>query len=230
MSRSQRLLDLLQLLRCHKYPVPAKELAGELGVSVRTVYRDVITLQAQGADITGEAGLGYVLKPGFTLPPLMLGVDELEALRLGAEWVAQNTDPDLAQSALHALAKISSVLPTALKSRLGVEVMRMAGGSGGGPLFGDLRRVVSREKKLRIRYLDLQENTSTRVVWPLLIGCFEHCYVLVAWCETREAFRHFRLDRIIVAEPCDESYGERRRVLLKKWREEQGVQESRIRY
>ncbi|WP_375320098.1 HTH domain-containing protein [Aliivibrio logei] len=92
MSRSQRLLDLLQLLRCYKYPVSAESLANKLDVSVRTIYRDIATLQAQGAEIEGEVGLGYILTPGFDLPPMMLTVEELEALRLGAEWVAKQAN------------------------------------------------------------------------------------------------------------------------------------------
>ena len=88
MSRASRLLDLLQLLRRHRAPVTGPALAQELGISIRTLYRDIATLQAQGADIQGEPGLGYVLRPGFTLPPLMFSADEIEALVIGSRWVA----------------------------------------------------------------------------------------------------------------------------------------------
>jgi len=111
MSRSARLLELIQALRRRRRPVAAAMLAGELGVSLSTVYRDVATLVARGAPIEGEAGLGYVLKPGFFLPPLMFGEDEADALILGLRLVAERGDPELARAADDALAKIAAVLP-----------------------------------------------------------------------------------------------------------------------
>jgi predicted DNA-binding transcriptional regulator YafY len=104
MSRTERLLDLIQLLRRHRFPVSGAALAEELGVSLRTVYRDIATLQAQGAHIEGEAGVGYVLRAGFLLPPLMFSTDEIEAIVLGSRWVAQRADSELQQAAHNALA------------------------------------------------------------------------------------------------------------------------------
>lgn len=118
MSRAQRLLDLIQILRRHRRPVAGAALASELGVSLRTLYRNVASLQAQGADIAGEAGLGYVLRPGFTLPPLMFNVEEIEALALGSRWVAARADSPLAGAARNALAKIAAVLPADLSDLL----------------------------------------------------------------------------------------------------------------
>jgi predicted DNA-binding transcriptional regulator YafY len=116
MSRSARLLDLLQLLRRHRQPVSGDNLARELGISIRTLYRDIATLQAQGADITGEPGIGYILKPGFMLPPLMFSEDELEALVLGSRWVSKRAGGPLGKAAENALAKIASVLPKDLRT------------------------------------------------------------------------------------------------------------------
>src|SRR6476660_2658089 len=99
MSRSQRLLDLLQILRRHRFPVTGAALAGELGISLRTLYRDIASLQEQGANIEGEPGLGYVLRPGFMLPPLMFSEDEIEALVLGSRWVAERGDERLGAAA-----------------------------------------------------------------------------------------------------------------------------------
>lgn len=111
MSRTERLLDLIQTLRRHRCPVSGAQLADELTVSLRTIYRDIQTLIAQGAPIEGEAGIGYVLRPGFTLPPLMFSRDEIEALILGSGMVARAADPALAKAARNALAKIAAVLP-----------------------------------------------------------------------------------------------------------------------
>src|SRR5882757_8460121 len=111
MSRTERLFDLIQTLRRHRLPVSAALLADELAVCLRTIYRDIKTLIAQGAPIEGEAGIGYVLRPGFTLPPLMFSRDEIEALLLGSGMVARAADPALAKAAHNAVAKIAAVLP-----------------------------------------------------------------------------------------------------------------------
>lgn len=118
MSRSERLLDLIQILRRHRRPVSGRTLAGEMNVSIRTLYRDIATLQGQGAPIEGEAGLGYVLKPGFMLPPLMFTDEEIEAIVLGSRWVASQPDKRLSAAAADALAKIAAVLPDDLREDL----------------------------------------------------------------------------------------------------------------
>src|SRR5712692_11064342 len=118
MSRARRLLDLIQLFRRHRFPVAGAALAEELGISLRTLYRDIETLKAQGARIDGEPGVGYVLRPGFMLPPLMFSEDEIEALVLGSRWVAERTDEPLGEAARNALAKIAAVLPDDLKDSL----------------------------------------------------------------------------------------------------------------
>ena len=118
MARSERLLELIQVLRRHRHPVSGQTLSDELGVSLRTIYRDVQTLIGQGASIDGEAGVGYVLRPGFVLPPLMFSDEEIEALVLGSRWVAQRTDEPLAHAAANAIAKIAAVLPDDLRERM----------------------------------------------------------------------------------------------------------------
>lgn len=118
MSRSERLLTLLQLLRGHRYAITGTELASRLGISLRTLYRDIATLQSQGAHIEGEPGIGYVLRPGFMLPPLMFSEEELEALVLGSRWVAEHADSALSAGARSALAKIEAVLPTEYRQQL----------------------------------------------------------------------------------------------------------------
>ena len=119
MSRTHRLFELLQMLRCRRQPVSGAALAREAGVSLRTLYRDIGALQAMGAEIDGEPGVGYVLRPGFLLPPLMFSEEEIEALALGAKWVARRTDDALSEAAGNAVAKISAVLPQELRSPFG---------------------------------------------------------------------------------------------------------------
>lgn len=226
MSRAKRLLDLIQILRSHKYPVTGAYLAGKLGVSLRTLYRDIGTLQEQGAPIEGEAGLGYVLRSGFMLPPLMFSEEEIEALVLGVSWVAERGDTQLGAASRRALTKISAVLPDDLRHILD-ETSLLIGtqcvtSNHQDVILPDIRQAIRTERKLKINYRDLSGNESCRVIWPFALGYFEHVRVLVAWCETRNAFRHFRTDRILTLDVVDQRYPRRRLMLLKEWRAFQG--------
>ena len=226
----------MQALRRHRHPVGGAALAAALGISLRTLYRDIATLQAQGADINGAPGLGYVLRPGFTLPPLMFSVDELQALALGSRWVAQRSDTHLAAAATEALVKIAAVLPPALRHELdsaallaGPEVApateTLSAGDAELPsLHQDIRQAIRREQALNITYRDAAGQPSQRTVWPFALGFFDRCQVLVAWCTLRNAARHFRTDRISALQLLDERYPPRRQALLKVWRAEQGMQ------
>ena len=222
MSRATRLLDLLQLLRRHRYPVAGSVLARDLDISLRTLYRDIAALQAQGAHIEGEPGLGYVLRPGFMLPPLMFTVDELEAIVLGSRWVADRADVRLGEAAQNALAKIAAVLPSDMAGALENSGLLVAPGvalpeSRIDP--GDIREAIRHEVCVDMRYIDLKSEESERRVWPIALGFFEHVRIMVAWCELRAAFRHFRTDRILDWMPLATRYPKRRQVLLKSWRE-----------
>ncbi|MFC4278243.1 helix-turn-helix transcriptional regulator [Achromobacter aloeverae] len=226
MSRAERLLELMQSLRRHRRPVSGQALAAELGISLRTLYRDIASLQAQGARIEGEPGLGYVLQPGFLLPPLMFSAGELEALMLGARWVMKRTDTELARDAQNALAKVSAVLPADLRQSLHDSTLlvgpaaTLADGQDYLPL---LRQAIRKERKVSIRYRDQQGRDSDRVIWPFALGYFERVRMLAAWCERRQALRHFRVDRITALTPGEERYPARRLALLKQWREETGI-------
>lgn len=224
LSRSARLLDLIQALRRRRRPVSAAHLAEELGVSLRTIYRDVETLVAQGAPIQGEAGLGYVLRPGFFLPPLSFGADEVDAIVLGLRLVAQRGDASLERAAADALAKIVAVLPAEMED-VAVTSGRLAGpgAAAAGPHLAVLRHAIRAEEKLRLRYTDKKGTATERTIWPVALGFFEVAEVLAAWCETRQDFRHFRLDRIAAAEPSGKRYPNRRRVLLAEWRLLEGI-------
>ncbi|MHB1618206.1 MAG: helix-turn-helix transcriptional regulator [Metallibacterium sp.] len=226
MSRAERLLELMQCLRRHRYPVGGAALASELGISLRTLYRDIAALQAQGARIDGEPGVGYVLRPGFMLPPLMFSEDEIEALVLGSRWVAKRADDPLAQAARNALAKIAAVLPTGLRNALDDSALLVGAGAviaAGDQELVAIRHAIRSECKLRIRYRDLLGRTSDRVIWPFALGFFEQVRVVAAWCEHRQGYRHFRTDRIADLSVLEARYPRRRQALLKEWREIEGI-------
>lgn len=208
------------MLRRRRRPVSGAELAQEAGVSLRTLYRDIASLQAMGAEIEGEPGVGYVLRPGFLLPPLMFSAEELEALALGAKWVARRTDESLSDAARNAVAKISAVLPEDLKSRLEDDALIV--GAGWERLqhveLGILRQALREERKLAISYRDEKGAPSERIIWPVALGFFESARVLAGWCELRSGFRHFRADRIETAAILDARAPRRRQTLLKDWR------------
>ncbi|RKP47003.1 helix-turn-helix transcriptional regulator [Trinickia fusca] len=221
MSRSERLLHLLQVLRRYRRPVRGQALAEELGVSIRTLYRDIASLQAQGAMIEGEPGVGYAMKPGFMLPPMMFRSEELDALVLGMRWVADRCDKTLSSGALSALAKIAAVLPTELRRELEESSLLV-----GAPLKRPahkvspdlLRAAVREEHKLNITYADASGIQSQRVVWPFALVYFDQARVLMCWCELRADFRNFRSDRIVSVEQLKERYPQRRSTLLREWR------------
>ncbi len=230
MSRTQRLFDLIQTLRRYRYPVSGKKLAEALDVSLRTLYRDIATLQAQGASIKGEPGVGYVLRPGFMLPPLMFSEEEIEALVLGSRWVARRTDKKLGLAATNVLAKIAAVLPEDLRDQL-----EFSGLLIGPPKTlverddekeANVRHAIRKEYKLQMTYTDVKGDDSERVIWPLALGFFEEVHVVVAWCELRADFRHFRTDRIVTLVPLETRYPKRRQTLLKKWREVHNISDQ----
>lgn len=224
MSRAHRLLELIQVLRRHRHPVSGAVLAGTTGVSLRTLYRDIETLKAEGAHIDGEAGVGYVLRPGFMLPPLMFSEEEIEALVLGSRWVHQRADRELANAAANVLAKVGAVLPKDLRDTLDDSGLLIAPGEP--PAAGDtelpkIRQAIRRERKIAIAYRDKDGTATRRTVWPFAVGFFEKARVVCAWCELRGDYRHFRTDRIARLQIIDKRYPRRRQEMLKDWRARQ---------
>lgn len=192
MRKADRLFQIVQILRRSSRPVTADAIAEELETSKRSVYRDIAALIGQRVPIRGEAGIGYVLDQGFDLPPLMLTADEVDAVALGAQWVAGNADPVLARAARDVLAKILAVLPDTMQPFL-LDPAARAVPSWDRPRDGidaaQLRTWIRAGRMIEIDYVDEAQRSSTRTVWPLLIG----------WCELRGDFRTFRLDRIASA-------------------------------
>lgn len=225
MPRADRLLALLDVLRRHRGPVAGARLAEDLGISLRSLYRDVDALRARGADIEGEAGFGYVLKAGFMLPPLMFAREEIEALVLGASLVAARGDAELGVAAEAALAKIKAVLPAELGRE--VESAGLIAGPAKALAPGvdpaRLREAMRRERKVALEYRDGEARVSRRTVWPLAIAYFDRVEMLAAWCEWRGDFRHFRLDRISAIEIAEARLPRRRATLLAEWRASLGL-------
>jgi predicted DNA-binding transcriptional regulator YafY len=229
MSRAERLLGLMQVLRRHRRPVSGAVLARDLGISLRTLYRDIASLQSQGAHIDGEPGMGYVLRPGFMLPPLMFSEEEIEALVLGSRWVVDRGDRELAEAARNVLAKVAAVLPPDLRHELDTSTLLVGPGApieSGGVDLAKLRRAIRTQRKVEIRYRDLKGKESARVVWPFMLGFFDRVRVLAAWCELRNGLRHFRTDRIVALAVSKVAYPRPRQALLKEWRANQRVPES----
>lgn len=221
MSRAARLLDLIQILRRHRQPVSGQSLADELGISVRTLYRDVVSLQAQGAAIDGEAGIGYILRPGFMLPPLMFSDEEIEALVLGSRWVAKRGDARLGAAAKNALAKITAVLPPELRDDADNSSLIVAPGemlSAGENELPTIRQAIRAERKIKVAYADEKGRASERTIWPFALAYFDRVRVIAAWCELRADMRHFRVDRISALEVTESRYPRRRQVLIGEWR------------
>lgn len=229
MSRSLRLFDLMQILRRHRATVSGEVLAREAGVSLRTIRRDIATLQAMGADIDGAPGVGYILRPGFLLPPLSFTEEELQALVAGAQWVGRQTDDALALAAQDALAKISGVLPQDMRRALEDDALYVARKREDSSCL-DLARVrqaMREQRKMHIVYTDQAGAASARTIWPIMLGFVESRRYIAGWCELREDFRLFRADRIVKVEYLDERYAQNRRQLVKKWRVQEDLRRAK---
>jgi predicted DNA-binding transcriptional regulator YafY len=232
MRRADRLFQILQILRRSRRPTTAADLAAELEVSKRTVYRDIADLMAQRTPIAGEAGVGYVLGRDFDMPPLMLTADELEAAALGALWVGAQGDVALARAARDLLAKIEAVTPERLRAFVtdpSIEPAPSLSQVPDGVDLGRARAWIRKGCKMRIGYEDAAGKSSERMVWPVMIGIVEGRRMLAAWCELREDFRHFRLDRIVKAEFCEARYPERPAALRGRWRTQWEAKRSVLR-
>ncbi|EOD3493557.1 helix-turn-helix transcriptional regulator [Cronobacter malonaticus] len=229
MTRTQRLLELLQLLRSHRYPVTAATLAERLDVSVRSIYRDIETLKMQGVEIEGSAGIGYILQSYYHLPPLMFDAHEVDALMLGLHWVMRHTDPQLEAAARNAVAKIHAILPENLAQHIRYPSLMVPppGNDSSLRFLADIRQAIHQRRKLELVYTDKDGAASSRLVWPIALGFFDAVRMLACWCELRQAFRHFRIDRMQRVTISEQSCPQSRYKLLKEWKNAEGIEQAK---
>jgi predicted DNA-binding transcriptional regulator YafY len=221
MRRSDRLFDIIQRLRTARGPMTAAALAEELEVTVRTVYRDIATLQARRVPIEGAAGVGYVLRRGFDLPPLMFTADELEAIAVGARLVSRTGDLGLQEAAESVLSKVTVVLPEFLRRQLATAPVFVSG-SGGAPVperidLATVRQAIRDEHKLAISYVDEKGACTERTIWPIAVAYYVQATLIGAWCELRRDYRHFRADRITTMTVLDARYPSDNGRLMAEW-------------
>lgn len=223
MRRADRLFRIIQVLRRKKRPATAAEIAEELEASPRTIYRDIAQLMADRVPIRGEAGIGYVLEGGFDMPPLMLTPDEIEAAMLGAQWVQGRGDAALSRAASDLIAKIGAVIPEHLRPLL-MEPALAAPPRPDAPKdvidMARVRTAIRAQGKIALFYRDEAGSDTRRVIWPIAISYWDRVRLIVAWCELRQAFRHFRTDRVTGFEFLDERYATPRARLRAQWRKE----------
>jgi predicted DNA-binding transcriptional regulator YafY len=230
LRRADRLFRIIQVLRRARRPVTAMAISLELETSLRTIYRDIAQLMADRVPIRGEAGVGYALDGGFDMPPLMLTPDELEAAMLGAQWVRQRADPALARAADDLVAKIGAVVPEHLRPLLIEPVLTSESVKARPADAIDMVRVraaIRAQEKLALVYRDESERETRRVVWPIAVSYWESVRIIVGWCELRQAFRHFRTDRILAAEFLAQRYPTPRPRLRAAWKKELGEPSQR---
>jgi predicted DNA-binding transcriptional regulator YafY len=200
MRRADRLFQIVQLLRRRRTVMTAAQIAGKLEVSERTVYRDIGDLIQSGTPIDGEPGVGYRLHPGYDLPPLMFDREEIQALVLGARIVRQVGDPALARASESILGKVAAVLPKDLEPLLAEARLYMPGLVGNATSTAGLavaREALIAQRRLQMKYASERGDATERTVRPLGVFFWGRTWTLAAWCELRDGFRNFRLDRVV---------------------------------
>jgi predicted DNA-binding transcriptional regulator YafY len=229
MRRADRLFDIIQTLRTAKGPVTAEGLAERLEVTVRTVYRDIATLQARRVPIEGAAGIGYLLRRGFDLPPLMFTADEIEAIAVAMRMLRRTGDDGLLTAAETVLSKVTVALPETLREHLSEPPFFVSHRGAPPPPIADLaaiRAAIRDERKLRVAYGDEKGAHTERTIWPFAIAYFAEATLVNAWCELRDDFRHFRADRILGCDMLDERFPICGKTLFARWQSRFGLEDT----
>ncbi len=211
MRRADRLIRIVHFLRGRHRAVTAKRIAQEFEICTRTVYRDIQDLMNAGTPISGEAGVGYMIDRQYYLPPVTFDVEELEAIGLGISMVRNWSDHRFAGKAESAFDKIRAVLPANLQGELEQITTYSIQNQTAVPWtisFSDLREDIRTRRKIRIRYTDEMQRDTSRTLRPIALIFCGPVWLLAAWCEKRNGFRNFRLDRIQIVERCDEVFAD----------------------
>jgi len=204
MRKASRLFEIIQILRLAKRPVTGADIADRLEVTVRSIYRDIAALQAMRVPIEGERGIGYILRPGFDLPPLMFSIEEMEAIVLSLALLERTGDAELKQAAKRVTAKIAGAVPPPLRQTLDANALHAWGFAAPSASAIDLslvRRAIRDEEKLELAYRDELGRATERVIRPIALIYYAETANIVAWCELRQAIRNFRSDRIEDCQP-----------------------------
>lgn len=205
MRKASRLFEIIQILRLARHPKTAAEMAAAMEVTVRSIYRDIAALQAMRVPVEGERGIGYVLRPGFDLPPLMFSIEETEALVLALALLERTGDRELKAAAKRAGAKIAGAVPPPLRQTLSARALHAWGTVAPTPEGIDLalvRRAIRDEEKLVITYRDEQGRESAdRTIRPIALIYYSQTANIVSWCELRDGIRNFRADRVLACAP-----------------------------
>jgi predicted DNA-binding transcriptional regulator YafY len=220
MRRADRLFDIIQALRATAQPMTAAALAEKLEVAVRTIYRDIAALQASRVPIEGAAGIGYVLRRGYDLPPLTLSAEEADAVAIGMRLLHRLRDPSLQKAADNVLAKLAAVVPDPLQPYLREAPVVVSEGSAPaatGIDLAQLRAAIHQNRKLTIAYADDHGHETWRTIWPIAMVYYVDVTVIGAWCELRRDFRHFRVDRVLSSRVLDECFPAENGRLAARW-------------
>lgn len=228
MRRADRLFRLVELLKARRKVITAQQLANEMEVSPRTIYRDIADLIASGIPITGEAGVGYMLSKDHKVQPLMFGLEEIDALMLGAKMVACWGDKGLAQAASQAIDKLTTTLPEHLQEEIAQTFLFSSSPQSRDDAkinidFTRLRRAIRSKNKLEFHYEDENKQQTERTVRPLSLVFFSPIWLLVAWCEKRDDFRNFRVDRIQVLNVLDAKFKDEKGKRFSDFCEREGL-------
>jgi predicted DNA-binding transcriptional regulator YafY len=220
MRRSDRLFDIIQRLRTAPQPTTAAALAGGLEVTVRTVYRDIATLQARRVPIEGAPGIGYVLRKSFDLPPLNFTIDEIEAIAVGARMVHRLKDPKLQAAAQSVLAKVTVAVPERLRPHIADAPIYVSPGmtaEAQGADLAEVRAAIRDSRKLYIAYADEQGRRTNRTIWPIAMAYYVDVTLVGAWCELRADYRNFRVERIASSRVLEEHFDQDNGRLFREW-------------
>jgi predicted DNA-binding transcriptional regulator YafY len=220
MRRADRLFDIIQTLRMAAQPLTAAALADKLEVTARTVYRDIAALQASRVPVEGAPGLGYVLRRGFDLPPLMFTIEETNAIAIGVRLLRRLRDPKLEAAAQSVLGKLAAVVPHQLQPQLVAAPLYVSEGSAPdvtGVDLSQLRNAIRETRKVAISYVDEEGRRTRRTIWPIAMAYYVDVTLVGAWCELRNDFRHFRVDRVLTSRLLDERFSADSRRLTAEW-------------